>query len=411
MPIIVKKFGGTSVGDPQKILHVARRLMEERKPGEQTVVVVSAMGHSTDELLKLAGAVSLDGDKRELDQLLATGEQVSISLLALALQSLGQPAISLTGPQAGVRTDGVYGRARVISVDADRMHRELDAGKIVVVAGFQGLAAGDEITTLGRGGSDTTAVVLAAALGAPVCEIYTDVAGVYTCDPRIVPNARKLKEISYDEMLELASLGAGVLHPRSVECAKDHGVVIHVRSTFRSDEGTYVKGVDTLETQNPVNGVSLDLNQAKVALLEVPDQPGTAAKVFQAIGKAGISVDMIIQSVRGDVTNDIAFTVASDDLDRTRKVAEQVAQELGAKEVVYDPDIAKVSIVGVGMVGRPAIASSMFDALAQRGINIQMISTSEIKISCVVDKGRAKEAAQSIHEYFGLEAAAEPQLV
>jgi aspartate kinase len=410
MPIIVKKFGGTSVGDPQKILHVARRLMEERKPGEQTVVVVSAMGHTTDELLKLANAVSLEGDKRELDQLLATGEQVTIALLALALQSLGQPAISLTGPQAGVRTDGVYGRARVTSVDADRLHRELDAGKIVVVAGFQGLA-GDEITTLGRGGSDTTAVVLAAALGAPVCEIYTDVAGVYTCDPRIVPAARKLKEISYDEMLELASLGAGVLHPRSVECAKDHGVVIHVRSTFRSDEGTYVKGVDTLETQNPVNGVSLDLNQAKVALLEVPDRPGTAATLFKAIGKAGISVDMIIQSVRGDVTNDIAFTVASDDLEKTRKVAEQVAQDLGAKEVVYDPDIAKVSIVGVGMVGRPAIASSMFDALSQRGINIQMISTSEIKISCVVDKGRAKEATQCIHEYFGLEAVAEPQLV
>jgi aspartate kinase len=410
MSIIVKKFGGTSVGDPQKIQHVARRLIEERKADEQTVVVVSAMGHTTDELLKLAAAVSLDGDRRELDQLLATGEQVTIALLALALQSLGQPAISLTGPQAGVRTDGVYGRARVVSVDADRMHRELDAGKIVVVAGFQGLA-GDEITTLGRGGSDTTAVVLAAALGAPVCEIYTDVAGVYTCDPRIVPKARKLDEISYDEMLELASLGAQVLHPRSVECAKDHGVIIHVRSTFRSDAGTFVKGVDSLETQNPVNGVSLDLNQAKVALLEVPDQPGTAAKVFLAIGKAGISVDMIIQSVRGDVTNDIAFTVASDDLDKTRKVAEQVAHELGAKEVVYDPDIAKVSIVGVGMVGRPAIASSMFDALSQRGINIQMISTSEIKISCVVEKARAKEAAQCIHEYFELEAAAEPQLV
>ncbi|MBC7546083.1 MAG: aspartate kinase [Candidatus Sericytochromatia bacterium] len=410
MSIIVKKFGGTSVADPQKILHVARRLIETKQPGEDTVVVVSAMGHSTDHLVALANEVAMDGDQREMDMLLATGEQVTIALLAMALQSLGQPAISLTGPQAGIHTDGLYGRSRVVKVDADRIHNELKQGKIVVVAGFQGLCV-DEITTLGRGGSDTSAVVLAAALGAPVCEIYTDVAGVYTCDPRIVPNARKLTEISYEEMLELASLGAQVLHPRSVECAKDHGIVIHVRSTFRSDEGTFVKGVEALETQNPVNGVTLDLNQAKVALLNVPDRPGVAATLFQAIGKAGISVDMIIQSVRGEITNDIAFTVAAGDLEKTKKVAEQIAQDIGGGEVVFDPNIAKVSIVGVGMVGRPAVASSMFEALSSRGINIQMISTSEIKISCVVEKARAKEAAQSIHEFFGLEQSVQPQLV
>lgn len=409
MAIIVKKFGGTSVADPQKIMHVARRLIEERRPDEQIVVVVSAMGHSTDHLVALAGEVAHEPSRRELDMLLATGEQVSIALLAMALQSLGQPAISLTGPQAGIQTDAIHGKARVKQVDPTRLRAELAAGKIVIVAGFQGACEG-EITTLGRGGSDTTAVVLAAALGAPVCEIYTDVAGIYTCDPRLVPNARKLKEISYEEMLELASLGSQVLHPRSVECAKEHGIFLHVRSTFRSDEGTTVKGVEALETHNPVNGVSIDLSQAKVALLEVPDRPGTASTLFKAVAQAGISVDMIIQSVRGEITNDIAFTVGLDDLDKTKMVAEAVGQELGAKAVVYDPNIAKVSIVGVGMVGRPGVASDMFDALSSRGINIQMISTSEIKISCVVAKERAKEAAGAIHEYFDLAQEAQPVL-
>ncbi|MFN8671568.1 MAG: aspartate kinase [Candidatus Sericytochromatia bacterium] len=399
MGINVLKFGGTSVGSPERIKKVAKIIYDTQKnTGNQVVVVVSAMGHTTDELIDLAKQVSDVRNTREMDMLLATGEQVSIALVSMALHNLGAKAVSLTGFQANIKAEQVYSKARILEIETQRMKELLDQGNILIVAGFQGVAENTEIVTLGRGGSDTTAVALAASLNADVCEIYTDVDGVYTADPRLVPDAKKLKEISYEEMLELASLGAQVLHPRAVECAASYDTIIHVRSTFTGNVGTFVKGVDSLEVKNAISGVAIDKNQAKVALLEVPDQPGMAAGLFTAIAEKGYVVDMIIQSVKETETNDIAFTVARDDVKEVEEIAKDIAKKYNCKNVVVEENVAKVSIVGAGMVGRPGIAAGMFKALGDAGINIQMISTSEIKVSCIVNLDECENAARVIHK-------------
>lgn len=401
MGIHVQKFGGTSVGTPERIKNVARIISEtKKKTGDQMVVVVSAMGHSTDELITLAKQVSNVRNNREMDMLLATGEQVSIALLSMALHDIGVKAVSLTGFQARIKAEQVYSKARIMEIETETIKEYLDDDNVVIVAGFQGITENTEIVTLGRGGSDTTAVALAASLNAKVCDIYTDVDGVYTADPRIIPDARKLKEISYDEMLELASLGAQVLHPRAVECASYYDTIIHVRSTFSENIGTFVKGVEELEIKNAISGVAIDKNQAKIAILQVPDKPGIAAKLFTAIADKGYTVDMIIQSVRESENNDIAFTVTKDDLEKVKEIAQQISDEIEAKGVIVDDNVAKVSIVGAGMVGRPGVAAGMFKALGDAGVNIQMISTSEIKISCIVDTEECERAARVIHETF-----------
>jgi aspartate kinase len=375
-------------------------------------VVVSAMGHTTDYLVKLAQEISLKPNNREMDMLLSTGEQVTIALLAMAIQEAGYPAISMNAAQVGIFTESVHTKARIVDIKTDKLLKNLNEGKIVVVAGFQGVTREGEITTLGRGGSDTSAVALAAALKADRCDIYTDVDGVYTTDPRIVPNARKLNEISYMEMLELARVGANVLHPRSVETAKQFNVPMRVRSSFNLDDlGTLVIGVDSMEIYRPVSGVAADLTQVRVAILKVPDAPGTAARVFTTMASHSISVDMIIQSyAKEDNTNDIAFTVSESDFDQTIKILEQVKRDIRASEIQIDKDIAKISIVGAGMIDRPGIAADMFSALADNGINIKMISTSEIKISCLVKKEDAHNAVKAIHTKFNLDEKVEAQV-
>ncbi|MEB3198303.1 MAG: aspartate kinase [Candidatus Sericytochromatia bacterium] len=402
MTLVVQKFGGTSVATPERIRHVAHRIAQAKQAGHQVVVVVSAMGHTTDELLELKDQVTAFASPREIDMLLATGEQVSIALVAMALQSAGIPAISVTGAQAGIRTEPVHTKARIIDIHTDRLRQLLLDDYIPVVAGFQGVTHNGEICTLGRGGSDTTAVALAAALRADECEIYTDVSGVYTTDPRLVSDASLLPEISYDEMLELASLGAQVLHPRSVEYAKQHHLNLRVRSTFDEGRGTVVKGVDELENVTPVRGVAVDMNQAKVALLAVPDTPGIAARLFGALSDHAINVDMITQAVRAENTNDIGFTVPRDDLDKAVAVTTDVGKAIGAGEVVKSLEVAKVSIVGSGMVNHAGIAARMFQALADGNINIQMIATSEIKVSCVINRDQAQQAVRLVHNAFHL---------
>lgn len=402
MALIVQKFGGTSVGDVERIRHVARRVAETRREGHDVVVVVSAMGKTTDGLVKLMSEISADPNPREVDMLLASGEQVSIALVAQALMEEGVPAVSLTGPMAGIVTEAVHRNAPIKRIDTRKLHELLGQGYVIVVAGFQGATETGAITTLGRGGSDTTAVALAAALQADFCDIFTDVDGVYTADPRVVPGARMHAEISYDEMLELASLGAKVLHPRAVEYAKHAHLVLRVRSSFNQGTGTVVKGVEQLEQQNPVSGVAADLKQAKLAVLRVPDRPGVAAQLFNALAKQHIDVDMIIQSAHGQDTNDIAFTVSEEDLGRAKQVVHEVAEAMGAAGVIAAGGVAKVSIVGAGMINHPGTAAAMFSALADAGINIQMISTSEIKVSCVIDREEASEAVRVIHERFAL---------
>ncbi|MBO8142413.1 MAG: aspartate kinase [Firmicutes bacterium] len=403
MNILVQKYGGSSVGTPERIKAVASRIVESRRSGNSVVAVVSAMGDTTDELIALARQVSSKPPKREMDMLLSTGEQISIALLAMAIHELGEPVISLTGPQVGIITDNAHTRAKILRVEPDRVRSELAKGRIVIVAGFQGLSRDDaEITTLGRGGSDTTAVALAAALGADVCEIYTDVDGVFTADPRVVPTARKLADISYGEMLEMASLGAVVLQPRSVEYASQHGVVIHVRSSFSSNEGTYVRGEKTVERDMVVVGVAHDTNVAKIVVMDVPDRPGVAHRIFSALAAEQVNVDMIVQSTKQENTTDLLFTVTRDDLPRTLEIIDGVAKELGASGVLHTTGLGKVSIVGAGMVSNPGVAARMFEALAQRGINIQVISTSEIKISCLIDLDAVPEAVRAIHEAFNL---------
>jgi aspartate kinase len=399
MALLVQKFGGSSVADAEKIMNVARRVAASA-PGNQMIVVVSAMGKTTDGLLALSRQISTTPDLREMDMLLSTGEQVTIALLALALQSLGLKARSFTGPQIGMRTDHSHTQARITQIDADRVRRALDAGEIAVVAGFQGLSDEDEITTLGRGGSDLTAVALAAALKADVCEIYTDVDGVYTADPNIVPDARKLARVAYDEMLELASLGAKVLQTRSVEFAKKYGVTVHVRSTFRPDPGTLVAKEEVGMEQAVVTGVTHDRSQAKISILRVPDRPGIAARVFGAIAASNIVVDMIVQNISQDGYTDMSFTLPRGD--HARAVAEltEVVREIGARGIVHNERVAKVSIVGVGMRSHSGVASMMFATLAREGINIQMISTSEIAVSCVIEDKYAELAVRSLHDAF-----------
>jgi aspartate kinase len=399
MAVLVQKFGGSSVADADKIMNVARRVAASA-PGNQLVVVVSAMGKTTDGLLSLARQISTTPDLREMDMLLSTGEQVTIALLSMALQSLGLKAKSFTGPQIGMRTDHAHTQARITQIDADRVRRALDTGEIAVVAGFQGLSDEDEITTLGRGGSDLTAVALAAALKADVCEIYTDVDGVYTADPNIVPDARKLARVAYDEMLELASLGAKVLQTRSVEFAKKYGVTVHVRSTFRPDPGTLVTKEEAGMEQAVVTGVTHDRSQAKISILRVPDRPGIAARVFGAISAKNIVVDMIVQNISQDGYTDMSFTLPRGDHARAVMDLSEVVREIGARGIVHDERVAKVSIVGVGMRSHSGVASTMFATLAREGINIQMISTSEIAVSCVIEDKYAELAVRSLHDAF-----------
>lgn len=402
MALIVQKYGGTSVGSVERIMNVARRISQAVEAGHKVAVVVSAMGHTTDELVSLAKDITNRPPEREMAMLLSTGEQVSIALLAMALNESGCPAVSFTGPQAGVLTDGNPLNARIREFSAVRVWQALDEGKVAVVAGFQGADAHGEINTLGRGGSDTTAVALAAALKANACEIYTDVDGVFTIDPRVVPSARKLHEITYDEMLELASLGAKVLHPRAVECGKEHGVTIHVRSSFHYEPGTLVKEETDMETGTVIRGIALDEEQAKIAVVGVPDKPGMAARIFSTVARCGINVDLIVQSIRREGENDILFTVHADDLDKTLRCLDPVIREIGAKEICHQCNVAKVSVVGAGMIHHTGVAAGMFQALAQEGINIEIISTSEIKISCLIEKSRLYDAARAIHSYFHL---------
>lgn len=408
MGIVVQKFGGTSVADSTKIKNVARAVTREYDQGNSVVVVVSAMGKTTDYLVKLAGEITENPCHREMDMLLSTGEQVTIALLSMALHEAGYKAISLIASQIGITTESVHTKARILDIKTDKLHKHLNEGKIIVAPGFQGVTQEGEITTLGRGGSDTSAVALAAALQADRCDIYTDVDAIYTADPRQVPRASRLDSISYTEMLELARVGAKVLHPRSVETAKQFQVPLRLRSSFNLDDhGTLVIGDDKMEIYRPVTGIAADLKQVRIAILKVPDQPGIAAKVFSQLAANNISVDMIIQSLEEGDLNNIAFTVNEGDLNGAINILEKVKYEINAGEIVVDKDIAKVSLVGAGMVDRPGIAAGMFEAMAEAGINIKMIATSEIKISCLVEKDKADEALRSIHTRFGLDAKAE----
>jgi aspartate kinase len=403
MALIVQKYGGTSVGNPDRIKNVAARVAKYRAQGDQVVVVVSAMSGVTDNLIKLAREIMPLPSEREMDVLLATGEQQTIALTAIALHSLNVPAVSLTGPQAGIVTDMVHTKARIHNITPKKVHELLKSGNVVIVAGFQGETPEGQITTLGRGGSDLTAIALAAALKADLCQIYTDVDGVYTADPRIVPNAKKLPEVSYDEMLELASLGAKVMQSRSVEFAKKFGVVFEVRSSLNENPGTIVKE----ETKNMegvvVRGVSLDKNQAKITLVGVPDKPGVAARIFKALGDATVNVDMIVQNIShgaGTPQTDISFTADKPDLLKAQKVIDGLKKELGLRDVITAEKIGKLSIVGVGMKSHTGVAGKLFETLAKEGVNIDMISTSEIKISVVIDLAKGEQAMKAVHEAF-----------
>ena len=400
MALIVQKFGGSSVADAQRVSHVAGIIANTYRQGNQVVVVVSAQGKTTDHLIAQAQEVNPNPSKRELDALMATGELASMALMALALERLGMPAISLSGWQAGIHTDSTHGAARVSRIDTERLRNELDKGNIVIVAGFQGVNKYEDITTLGRGGSDTSAVALAAALNADLCQIYTDVDGVYTADPRIVPNAIKIDEITYDEMLELASLGANVLHNRSVEMAKRYNVNMEVLSSFSGKPGTKVKEVVKTMEKIHVSGVAKDKNVARLALIGLADQPGIAFKIFSLLAKKDINVDIILQSIGRDESKDISFTVARDDAETAKAILEELKESIGFKSIEVDDHVAKVSIVGAGMAHNAGVASKMFEALYSAGINIQMISTSEIKVSVLVDERDADRAVQAIHDRF-----------
>jgi aspartate kinase len=402
MALVVQKFGGTSVADAQKILAAARKAVARHASGDRVVVVVSAMGHQTDILVDLARQISPRPSAREMDMLLSTGEQVSVALFAMATQSLGVEAVSLTGAQIGIRTDSTHTKARIRSISTEQMRTLLDSGAIVIAAGFQGIDQHGNITTLGRGGSDTTAVALAAVLGADLCEIYTDVDGVYTTDPRVLPEARRLPSISYDEMLELASLGAGVMHPRSIEFAKKFGVPVLVRSSFRDVPGTLIVDAERA-TPRPASGVALAKDEARITLEGVPDQPGSSHALFSRLAASGIAVDMIVQNVGQHGRADISFTVPADDREQALELTEGVAKALGASAVSHDADLAKVSVVGVGMAREQGVAGRMFAALAAEGINVRMITTSEIKISVLVDKADGPAAVRAVHRAFALD--------
>ena len=402
MALIVQKYGGTSVGNPERIKNVARRVLATQQSGNKVVAVVSAMSGVTDSLIKLAKEVHPEPNEREMDVLLATGEQTTIALLAMALHGLGAKAVSLTGAQAGIVTDGLHTKAKIANITPKRVHAFLDDGNIVTIAGFQGETPDGQITTLGRGGSDLTAVAIAAAIKADLCQIYTDVDGVYTSDPRIVPNARKLMEISYDEMLELAALGSKVMQARSVEFAKKFGVVFEVRSSFNDNPGTIVKEETAKMEDVVIRGVAVDKNQAKVTIAGVPDKPGIAARVFKTIADANINIDVIVQNVSEKGFTDISFTVGSSEAAKSTKVLQPVVKEIGAREATSRADIAKLSVVGIGMRSHPGVAAKMFETLAANGVNIDMISTSEIKISVIIALKDADKAARAVHDAFEL---------
>ncbi len=402
MALIVQKYGGTSVGDPARIKNVARRVLETQQAGNQVVVVVSAMSGVTDSLIKLAREVCAKPTDRELDVLLATGEQTTIALLAMGLQGLGARAVSLTGAQAGIVTDGVHTKAKIFNITPKQIRAHLDEGCAVIVAGFQGQTSGGEITTLGRGGSDLTAIALAAALKADKCEIYTDVDGVFTCDPRVVPDARKLATISYEEMLEMASSGSKVMQSRSVEFASKFNVLFEVRSSFNQNPGTIVKAETPSMEDVVIRGVSIERNQAKVTIEGVPDQTGMAAKIFNALAAASVVVDVIVQTAPHAGCTDISFTTAKDELEKAGPVLQAVVAEIGARGVTQTAGVAKLSVVGIGMRSHSGVAARLFDLLAQGRFNIQMISTSEIKIAVILDEDRIADAAKAVHQGFGL---------
>jgi aspartate kinase len=430
-PLVVQKFGGSSLADADRIRRVARRIARERAAGSDLVVIVSAMGDATDELLGLAAAITDASDERELDMLLATGEHQSATLVSMALHALGVAAISLSGPQAGITTDGRYGRARIASIEPARIRAELERGKVVIVAGFQGRAAGvtvgapgettptgtttgaasgittggatDDITTLGRGGSDTTAVALAARLGADRCQIFTDVRGIYTADPRLVPDARQLKIVGYEEMLELAHQGAQVMQTRAVELGWVNGVVIEVLSSFEDAPGTLIKEDPLVEQRNKVRGLAHDRNVAKITIVAVPDRPGIARSIFDPLAESGVNVDMIVQNVGHGGETDLSFTVPQAELGKTKKALEGVVRELGARELTTDASVAKVSIVGAGLHNAPGYAARMFGTLADAGVNIEMISTSEVRITCMIAEHELETALRALHDAFELE--------
>ncbi len=403
MAVIVQKYGGSSVADAERIKGIAQKVVTARQEGDQIVVVISAMGDTTDTLISLAHQITPQPDEREMDVLLSTGEIVSSTLLAMAVKSLGYKAISLSGAQAGIQTDAIYSQARIRAVTPQRIHRELEKGNIVIVAGFQGITEEMDITTLGRGGSDTTAVALAASLGAEICHIYTDVEGVYTADPRLVPQARKLKEIDYEEMMELATYGAKVMHPRAVEIGKLYNIPILVASSFTDSPGTIIRGGTPMEVRNKVRGIAHDLNVAKVTVLAVPDQPGIATALFEPLAEAGVSVDTIVQNASIEGITDLTFTVARSDLRKAMQMVEPIAKSIGAKGCVSDAKLGKVSIVGTGMQNTPGYAARMFRTLYDAGINIELITTSEIRITCIVNEASVADAVRALHKAFELE--------
>jgi aspartate kinase len=403
MSLIVQKYGGSSVADAEKMKNVARRAIASREKGNQVVVVVSAMGDTTDDLTDLAHQIASQPDEREMDLLLSTGEIVSSTLLAMAIKSFGQKAISLSGGQAGIQTDGVHSQARIRAISPRRVKSELESGNIVVVAGFQGVTEAMEVTTLGRGGSDTTAVALAVSLKADMCHIYTDVEGVFTADPRIVPEARKISEIDYEEMVEMATYGAKVMHPRAVETGQIHNMPILVACSFNEKPGTVIRGGIPMEVRNKARGIAHDLNVAKVTVLAVPDRPGIAAAVFEPLAAANVSVDTIVQNSGAGGVTDLTFTVTRNDLSKAMKVVEPIAKSIGAKGCVSDAKLGKVSIVGTGMQNTPGYAARMFKALYEAGINIELITTSEIRITCIVNETRVADAVRSLHKAFQLD--------
>ena len=412
-PLVVQKFGGSSLADADRIRRVARRIARERAAGSNLVVIVSAMGDTTDELLGLAAAITDSPDERELDMLLATGEHQSATLVSMALHAQGVAAISLSGPQAGITTDGRYGKARIASIEPERVRREIEQGKVVIVAGFQGRAASEpgdgaagavaDITTLGRGGSDTTAIALAARLGADRCQIFTDVRGIFTADPRLVPDARQLSVIGYEEMLELANQGAQVMQTRAVELGWVNGVVIEVLSSFEDAPGTLIKEDPLVEQRNKVRGIAHDRNVAKVTIVAVPDRPGIARSIFDPLADAGVNVDMIVQNVGHGGETDLSFTVPRAELGRTKKTLEAIVRELGAREITTDASVAKVSIVGAGLHNAPGYAARMFGTLADAAVNIEMISTSEVRITCMIAEDALETALRALHAAFELE--------
>ena len=405
MALLVQKYGGTSVADSTRIVNVAKRIAAAAEAGNQVVSVVSAMGNTTDRLIELAHEITAEPSPRELDFLLSTGEIVSCTLLAMALRELGAKAISLSGAQAGIQTDASHSRARIEQVETRRVLGELEKGNIVIVAGFQGMTTDMETTTLGRGGSDTTAVALAAALKAERCEIYTDVPGVFTADPRVVPNARKLVDLSFEEMLELASYGAGVLHPRSVELGAFYGIPILVASSFSSEQGTLIHGGEPMESRNRLSGIAHDLDTAKITVMGIPDRPGIAASLFEPLARAGISVDTIVQNAGADNITDLTFTVSRRDLAASQEIVRPVAERLGGQGIVANAELGKVSIIGNGMQDAPGYAARMFTALYRAGINIQMITTSEIRITCIVERADTTKAVQVLYDAFYVEGA------